>query len=163
MMRENVIKAARKLAKEQGAVNLTRKSVCAAAGIPEGSFKSIMGESFTDFLIGLDLDVTAKSTTTTRGNMNGEMRKKHILACAIKLSETEGYLNVTAKQVGEMANVSHALVLNYFKSMPELRRAIMRNAVAQGNATVVLQGLVIKDKYALAAPDELKQKALASL
>lgn len=90
-----------------------------------------------------------------------ETRQDQILAAALVLAGKVGYRNITRQAVADGAGCSPGLVTHHFSTMPQLKRAVMRAAVRLGNANVVAQGLVVKDKHATKAPDTLKARALA--
>jgi AcrR family transcriptional regulator len=92
--------------------------------------------------------------------VDAKIRRAQIIDAGIKLAIKHGYINVYRNQVAKAAGVSRGLIYHYFKNMDDLRRAIMRTAVERGIAEIVAQGLGIKDKDALKASDELKQKAI---
>lgn len=91
------------------------------------------------------------------------LRKSQILDHALACARKHGYSNVTRKMIADEADISEALVSVYWGTMTQIRRSIMRQAVAVGDAAIVAQGLALRDSYALKAPDTLKAKAAASL
>jgi AcrR family transcriptional regulator len=96
-------------------------------------------------------------------HMNPADRKKQILEVAVTLSKKQGYQHVTREDIARGAECATGLINRYFGTMPQLRRAVMRWAVKHGELAIVAQGIVAKDPQALKAPDDLKQRALASL
>lgn len=90
-------------------------------------------------------------------------RREKILKAALSIAEKVGYANITRDAVATRAACATGLVSYHFATMPQLKRAVMRFAVAEGNAVVVGQGLGAGDAYAKKAPPDLKQKALALL
>ena len=99
--------AARELAEEQGALNITRAQVCAHAGVPDGAFSALMDETFADLIKRLDLPT---DMPVTRKRIDPEFRKGNILDTAIDLAKTKGYHRMTRDDVAEFANVSPGLV-----------------------------------------------------
>lgn len=95
--------------------------------------------------------------------MVGKERQGQIVTAALKVAERDGFSKVMRDAVAREAGCSTSLIFNYFKTMPQLRRAVMRAAVASGNLKVIAQGLALKDPRAISAPPELKERALASL
>lgn len=95
--------------------------------------------------------------------LKADVRKDEILAAAVKLAAKGHYNSVTREQIAQAVGVTGPAVQYHFGSMPQLKRAIMRAAVAAGNLKVIAQGLVAGDKYAKAAPEELRTKALKAL
>lgn len=95
--------------------------------------------------------------------MNPALRKTQIMNNAIMLAERHGYTHVTREAVAEAAGVAPSLVSKYWGTMAQLQRAIMRQAISQGNTTILAQGLAARDRNAMKAPDELKEEAIKSL
>lgn len=152
--------AARELAAEKGAINITRKELCDLVGIPDGAFMAVMDESFTDFMDRLDLPV---GDTVTRKRVSPKLRRKHVLDVAIELAKTKGYTAVTRDEVALKACVSPGLISHHFKSIENLRATILKTAIKREVLEIIAQGLVRKDPIAIQAPQKLKQKAIAHL
>lgn len=93
-----------------------------------------------------------------RSRLSAEDRKKQILACALKVSETIGYKNINRYHVSEKINVSDALITNYFKTMANLRKQILKLAVEEENLIVLAQAIVFKDAKMLKISKILKQR-----
>lgn len=90
-------------------------------------------------------------------------RRRQILDAALALAERQHYATMTRDGVAEAAGVSMGLVTRYFSTMPQLRRAVMRAAVADGNVAVVGQGLAHRDPQALKADATLRAAAARHL
>lgn len=161
MKKDDIITAALKLSKEHGFINLTRKDVCKEAGIPDGSFPHIMGQTFTEFIETLGKDTELHEVSKKR--LSKDVRKDHILRVALKLAKEYGYTSVTRNVLSERAGVSAGLVTHYFSSMVQLKRALMRAAVEHEIPEIVAQGLAMGDKNAQKAPAELKALAATVL
>lgn len=95
--------------------------------------------------------------------ITGVARKELLLNAALALSETVGYQNITRESIANLANVSPGLISQYFGTMVQLKRSVMRAAIAREIITVVAQGLGVRDPQALKAPEALKQKAIEHL
>lgn len=91
------------------------------------------------------------------------IRREEILQAAATLAEEHGYLNVTRDEIAAAIGVSGPTVQYHFKTMQQLRVALMRHAVKQRNAVIVVQGLVNKDPHAMGADAELKELARGSV
>ena len=161
MKKDIIITATLKLAKKHGLINLTRKMVCEEAGIADGSFPHIMGQTFTDFIATLDKDTELHEVSKKR--LSKDVRKDHILRTALVAAKEHGYTSVTRTLLAEKAKVSPGLVTYYFASMVQLKRAIMRAAVEHEILEVIAQGLSMGDKNAQKASDELKARAAIAL
>lgn len=161
MNRDEVVKAALELAKEVGVINLTRKEVCAKAGIADGSFPHIMGQTFTEFQATLGVD--DKLHEVSKKRLSKDVRKDHILRVALVLSKEHGYTSVTRTLLAERANVSQGLITHYYGTMEQLKRAVIRAAISHEILEIIAQGLCMGDKNAQKAPAELKARAASSL
>lgn len=160
----DVMVAANAEACEVGLAFITRDAVARRAGVPPGSmclFGSMteikekvaqMDPSLKDGTKPLDRYEAARGDTDTK-----------ILLAGVALAVMGRYDRITRRQVAEGAGVSPARVSLFAGDMDGLRTAIMEEAVRRGVASVVAQGLADRHPAALAAPEELRQKALAVL
>ncbi len=99
---------------------------------------------------------------TPRLRLKPKDRKLQILDAMLAEAEATGYTRVTREAIATRAACSPNLVSNYFKTMPQLRRTLMRNAVRQERLKIIAEGVVLKDPHALEAPEELRKRALAA-
>jgi len=90
-------------------------------------------------------------------------RTELLLDVALKLAAKHGLAKITRSQIAEDAGVSAALVTERLGTMVDLRRSVMRRAVKTETLPVILQGIMVKDPYAMKAPAELRQRAIASI
>jgi AcrR family transcriptional regulator len=90
-------------------------------------------------------------------------RLAQILAAALKLSARMGYTRITRADIAKAAGVADALVTYHLGTMPDLRRAVMREAVRTECLSVIAQGLTARDKHAAKAAPELQRKALQAV
>jgi AcrR family transcriptional regulator len=91
------------------------------------------------------------------------IRIAEILEAGIALAKRDNYNRITRDALAKRAGCSPALVSAYFGTMVQFRRSLMRHAVDREIVEVVAQGLVDRNPYARKAPDELRQKAMASV
>lgn len=91
------------------------------------------------------------------------VRKEEIIAAALRVAAKHGFENVSRAMIAEEADVAPGLVSNYWGTMPQLRRAIMREAVKQEDLVIIAQGLARGHTQAVKAPPELKDRAIATL
>lgn len=92
-----------------------------------------------------------------------EERNRKVLEAAISLAGEVGYSKLTRDEIAERAGVAAGSVNNAFGTMDELRDAVMAEAVGRGLLAIVAQGLAASHPVARAAPQDLKDSALASL
>jgi AcrR family transcriptional regulator len=102
-----------------------------------------------------------KSKVTRR--LEPKERRDEILSAAVALAAKGNYQNITRDDVAAKAKCSTGLVTKYFSTMTQLKRAVMREAVAKGNVKVIAQGLADKNPHARKAAPVLREKAAALL
>lgn len=95
--------------------------------------------------------------------MKPEARKAEILDAAVKAAKKCGFVAVRQKDIAEAAECGFGTVTLYFKTMTQMRRAIMRAAVERGELKIIAQGLGVGHPEARKASEDVKQKALALL
>ncbi len=151
--------------RRNGLINLTRRDLCDAVGMPEGSFCHVMGVTFTKFAAGLAAQRLEPPTlhAVARARVNPVLRKERILSAAVEAARGRGYHTVTREAIAEAAGVSVGLVSYHFATMARLRRDIVRYAVQHEILEVIAQGLAMRDDDARKASDDLKRRAAALL
>ena len=92
-----------------------------------------------------------------------DARVATLLDAAVDLAESGHYLTVTADALADAAGVAKSLVFKYFRSMADLRVAIMAEAVERRIPRIVAQGLIAGDETARTAPAMLRRKALEAV
>jgi AcrR family transcriptional regulator len=95
--------------------------------------------------------------------LEARARAAQILAAALDVAERHGYTRLTREQVAARIGIAPSLVPHYMGTMAAFRRRIMREAVRVECLAVVAQGLAVRDPHAMAAPADLRQRAVASL
>ena len=90
-------------------------------------------------------------------------RKAEILDAAVRVSRALGYTRITKDAVAEGAGCSPSLIMHYYPTMARLRRAVMSHAVHTCDLRLIAQGLVARDAKAHRAPQDLRERALASM
>jgi len=96
-----------------------------------------------------------------RKRMDPAARAAEILGAAMAVAARVGWTQMTRAEIAAEAECSEGLVTARLGEMSALRRQVMRRAVADGNARVVLQGLAVCDPVALRAPTAVKRRAMA--
>ena len=89
-----------------------------------------------------------------------EIRKEAIVSVALRLAAATHYLQVQRKQIADELGVTPPALTYHFGTMEQLRRAVMRAAIEQGDLAVIAQGLVAQDKHAKKAPEALRRRAI---
>lgn len=160
MKREQVKAVAIGMVKKSGLINLSRRELCEAAGIPDGSFPHVMECNFSEFVNELKAEnVESGMVPVSKSRVPAALRKEHILKVAVDMAIEDGYHRITRDGVAEKAGVSFSLVTKYFGTMNQLRKDVMRTAIKQSIPEIVAQGLANGDDRAKKAPAELKAQA----
>lgn len=90
-------------------------------------------------------------------------RTELMLDVALKLAAEHGLASITRNQIAKEAGVAPSLVTWRLGTMDNMRRSVMRRAVKTENLAVILQGIMIKDPYAMKASPDLRERAIASI
>lgn len=98
-----------------------------------------------------------------RTRLHPDDRRASILTAAIEWADTNGFTKLTRDAVAKAAGVSPALVTFYFWHVTELKRVVMEEAVNREVLSIILTGIALGDPIAMAAPNELKQRAFDSI
>lgn len=106
---------------------------------------------------------TTRQTRAERFAQMTATRDAAVLEAAMACALAKGYQWITRDDVAERAGVSNATVSNAFGTMPELKRAVLREAVRRPVLKLVCEGLADHHPIALDAPADVKQRALATL
>ena len=91
---------------------------------------------------------------------NNEYRRLTILKGGVTAAEKRGYRSVTREDVARETGLSAPLIQYYFKTITELRQAIVAQAIEDKNLKVLAQALGSLDSIALEAPARLRAQAL---
>lgn len=157
-----VIQAATAEARAVGLAFITRDGVAARAGVPAGSM----------CLFGSMTEIKGKVAAMCPDLQTDELNRydaasantnQKILDAALTLATHGRYDRITRREIADAAGVSPARVSLLAGDMEGMRTAIMEAAVTAGQAIVVAQGLADRHPAALAASEELKKEALATL
>jgi hypothetical protein len=160
----DLLSLAKTMAQETGLINLSRQALCDRAEIAPGSFSYYSGCTFNEFVAELKDELTdGRHIPVTKARANPELRKCSILDAAVDISRSLGYANISRQQVADRAGVSTGLVTKYFGTMQQLRRAIIRAAIAREIPEIIAQGMACSDRHVMKAPDELKAAARLSI
>lgn len=89
--------------------------------------------------------------------------REDMIAAALTVARTKGYNTMTRDAIAAACGCSAGQVTTILGTMPQLRRAVMRAAITRRDLPVIAQGVVARDPNALAAPRELRERALAAM
>jgi AcrR family transcriptional regulator len=90
-------------------------------------------------------------------------RKASVLEAAIVAAQKHTFAGLRLSHIAEQDECSNATVIQYFKTMTQMRRAVMRAAIKRRLLPLIAQGVAIGDPTASKADTELKKAALASM
>lgn len=90
-------------------------------------------------------------------------RNRRVLEAAVAVANERGYSSLTRELVAERAEVATGSVNNAYRTMADLRDAVMAAAVERNLTSIVAAGLAVGHPAAKAAPPAVKQGALALL
>ena len=100
---------------------------------------------------------------TMKKHLPSEVRGQQLLDVAVALASKGGLANLTREKIALQANVSPGLVSHRLGTMENLRRSVMRQAVVREDMKLLAEGLVARNPIVMKAPEELRQRAAASL
>lgn len=92
-----------------------------------------------------------------------ENRNRSVLEAALALAGERGWRKFSRNDVAARAGVAAGSVNNAYGTMDGLHDAVMANAVDRGLLPIIAEGLAARHPAACAAPQDLKDSALASL
>ena len=90
-------------------------------------------------------------------------RVAQILQAALAIAPAVGYNRMTRDQIAAHCGIPSSLIAYHMGTMCDLRRAVMREAVRVECLAVVAQGLVMGDRHAKRASDDLRARAMGSV
>lgn len=104
-----------------------------------------------------------RQTRAQRAEQRRNERTAKVLGAAVEVALVHGYQWITRDDVAARADVSNATVSNAFGTMPDLKRAVLTEAVRRPILAIVAQGLADRHQIALDAPPHIREQALATL
>ncbi len=100
--------------------------------------------------------------TDKQTRLKPEVRRDEILSAAFALAASKHYQQLTCGEVAKRAGVSRTAVLYHFGTIGKLRAAIVRAAVLREHLPIIAQAVTAYDLLVLAAPQELRDRAVAA-
>ncbi|BAV81087.1 putative TetR transcriptional regulator [Vibrio phage CKB-S1] len=92
-----------------------------------------------------------------------DVRKRQIIDAGLEMVRADGYQGLTVRGLARKIGIANSSVLHHYPTLLQLRRAVMRTAIAREDLLVVGMGLAAGDKYALAAPAHMLNPARDAL
>lgn len=99
----------------------------------------------------------------TRQRKTADDRREQCIEAALALAKDKPYYQVTRNEIADAVGVAGSVVQWHFGTVKQMRRQIMRAAIAAERLDIIAQGITNRDPYALRAPAELRTRALVSL
>lgn len=90
-------------------------------------------------------------------------RKASILSAAVAVARQHGYNEFRLTHVATAAECSTALVMTYYKTMNDMRRAVMGEAIKREHLDIIATGIALRDPRCRKLAPELHKKAVNSL
>ncbi len=91
----------------------------------------------------------------SKNRFTPEVRKHQIVQAGLVVARRGGYAAVTYSAIAREVGISAPSVTYHYKTMPQLRRAIMRHAIKKEDGLVVAMGAKAGDQHATKAPMQL--------
>lgn len=91
-------------------------------------------------------------------------RDKRMMDAAIELAEEDSYQWITREAVAERAGVAPATISFHFRTMAELKRAVLREAISRRSLKIIAEGIGARHRIIMEeCPEDLRAEALSSL
>jgi DNA-binding transcriptional regulator YbjK len=155
MDRGKIREIAERMAEAIGVANITRERLCSEAGIPEGSFTHIMGESFTDFITCAEIE---NGQRFTRARVAPEFRRVAVLESAVTVAQRDGWRAMTRDTIAELSCISAGLVSYVLGDMEAVRRVVLQEAIRREIVSIVAEALTSGSPEALIVSKKLRSK-----
>lgn len=90
-------------------------------------------------------------------------RKQELLEVAIQLAKEEGYSHITRNEIARRASVAYGLVTSYFKSIDNLKKLVVKEAIKKEIVQIVAQALARKEPLTRKLDPSLREKVIRYL
>lgn len=98
-----------------------------------------------------------------RNKVLAEERRAKVLAAAVALAQEDHFQFITRAGVAERAGVVDASVSHAFGSMPDLKRAVLAEAIRTENLKIIAQGMAEDHALTKGIPEALRQAAVTAM
>lgn len=159
MLKKDALAVAQRLADKHGLINITRDMFCKEIKLNGRYLQPMFGCTFTELMSGVVPSSDAPGADAHRRAGSASIRKAQILQCAVEVAKEIGYQKLTRVNVAEKSGVHVSSVSNYFGTLLQLKSDVMRYAVKNEVLEIVAQGLGSKDRQAMKASADLKERA----
>lgn len=90
-------------------------------------------------------------------------RREQLLRFAIEWAEEEGYKAIEHKKLATRVGCTGGTVQRFFRTVVQLRNAVLQEALITKNYKIIAQGLAVNDPFLDGISDAIKAKAAAAL
>jgi AcrR family transcriptional regulator len=90
-------------------------------------------------------------------------RKQELLEVAIHLAKEVGYSHITRNEVARRAGVAYGLVTLYFKTIENLKRLVVKEAIKREIVQILAQALARKETLTRKLNPDLLEKVIRHL
>jgi hypothetical protein len=139
-----IIESFDELARESGLINITLETLCARAQVSPGSFKYIMGVSFTEYKEAQRSRFKDQDHKLSRRRVSKEERYNHIVNKAYEIAEKYGLINLKRSLLSDISGVSPALISHYFSSMDGVFIAVVKKAIIEDDLTILRESIALE-------------------
>lgn len=90
-------------------------------------------------------------------------RKQELLEVAIQLAKEEGYSHITRNEIARRAGVAYGLVTSYFKTIDNLKKMVVKEAIKQEIVQILAEALARKEPLTRRLSPALREKVIRYL
>lgn len=134
--------AAAELADKNGILFLTRRNVCEHAGVPVGSFTSITGRPFSEWVVSFAQANEFEIVSSVGARVAPALRRAQILSAGVMVARREGLNAVNRSSVAKKAKVSTSCVSHHFPIIELFLSAIIAQACDDLDGRVIGEAIL---------------------
>jgi AcrR family transcriptional regulator len=90
-------------------------------------------------------------------------RKQELLEVAIHLAKETGYSHITRNEIARRAGVAYGLVTSYFKTIDNLKKMVVKEAIKQEIVQIIAEALARKEPLTRRLTPALREKVIRYL
>ena len=87
-------------------------------------------------------------------------RKETIIQAALRVAKRDGFEAIEKTSIAKEGKFSDALLYHYFKGVPEIKKLVMKRAVAGKLVPIVSRGIALGYTEVRGIPEGLKNEAV---
>jgi AcrR family transcriptional regulator len=132
------------LARANGLLNVSVRSVCEACGVPVGSFPGRTGWTHKQFINILRDNGAPIGNESQLCKVMPDVRREQLLDAALRLAKKKGLYSLSHKEVAKECGVARPTVAHYFSRLDDLRIYTAQHAVKHGVVSVIVEGVIMR-------------------